>query len=140
MPTQAWPAQGTILSYSTTGTTYTALGEVLSINHAGGGEVGERDTTFLGSTVRTNAPTIPDNGEMTFSLNIDPTDAGHQAIRGYKDSPAIIYWKVTFNTTSGNTASFQGWVKDFDGVNAEDVDSNITADVTVRVTGAVTWT
>ena len=145
MSTQAWAAQGTILAYSTnSGSTYTTLGEVLNIAGAGGGEVGERDTTVLTSTVHTNAPTIPDNGEVTFSLNWDPTDAGHQQIRAWKDTPpattAIPLWKVTYNTTAANTDVFSAWVKGLDGVNAEGVDENITADVTLRVTGAVTHT
>lgn len=134
MAAQAWPAQGASLTAAST-----SIGQILSISHAGGGEVGERDTTVLSNTVRTNAPTIPDNGEMTFEFNYDPTDTGHQTLRGYKDTPAVVTWVVTFNSTPSHTASFSGWVKDFDGPNAEDVDSNLTASVTVRVTGAVTW-
>jgi hypothetical protein len=141
MSTQAWPAQGATLAFGTASGTYASVvNEVLSISHAGGGEVGERDTTVLTSTVRTNAPTIPDNGEMTVELNFDPTDAIHLALRDYKDSPVVIFFKVTFNTTgTTSSAAFAGWVKEFDGPNMEDVDSNITASVTIRVTGAVTW-
>lgn len=141
MSTQAWPAQGTTIGIDETGTgTFTLINEVLSIGHAGGGEVGERDTTVLVSTVRTNAPTIPDNGECTFSLNLDPTDAVHKFVRNLKDAPAIKNWQVVFSTgATVSSATFPGWVKDFDGPNAEDVDSNLTADVTVRVAGAVTW-
>lgn len=140
MPTQSWPAQGTTLGVDETGSgTYTLINLVSSITGAGGGEVGERDTSVLTSTVRTNAPTIPDNGEVTFELLDDPTDAVHQAVRGYKDSPVIKNWQVTFNTTASNKVTFPGWVKGYDGVSAEDVDSSLTASVTVRVAGAVTW-
>lgn len=140
MATQSWPAQGTTIAVDETGGgTYTLINLVSSISSAGGGEVGERDTTVLSSTVRTNAPTIPDNGEVTFELLFDPTDTVHEAIRGYKDSPAVKNWQVTFNTTSSSKVTFAAWVKQFDGANAEDVDSSVTASLTLRVTGAVTW-
>ncbi len=148
MAAQAWPAQGVTIgideSFPASGT-YTLVGEVVSINHAGGGEGGERDTTVLTSTVKTNAPTIPDNGECTMSWNYDPTDSVHKFIRNLKDSPPSLpyvsnNYKVTFNTPpTTSTVVFAACVKAFDGANADDVDSNLTADVTLRVTGAVTW-
>jgi hypothetical protein len=141
----AQPAQGTTLAYSTnSGSTYTSVGEVINIGGAGGGEVGERDTTILVSTTHTNAPTIPDNGEVTFDLNWDPTDAAHQQIRAWKDSPppvaSIPLWKVTYNTSASNTSVFLGWVKSLDGVGAEGIDDNLVMSVTLRVTGPVTNT
>jgi hypothetical protein len=140
----AWPAQGTILSYSTDGgNTYNAVGQIVSLSHAGGGSVGERDTTILTSTVHTNAPTIPDNGEVSMSLNIDPTDTQHKQIQTWKESPPAVgsvpLWKAVFNVVNTNTTKvFLAWVKDCDGPNAEGVDDNITMDVTLRVTGNVT--
>ena len=141
MATQAWPALGTTISYTTGGTT-TPIGEVLSVTGAGGGEVGERDTTNLGSTVHTAAPTIPDNGEVTFEINYDPTDTGHQQLRTWKDTPpaTLPTWTVTFATSPAHTAGFTGFVKGFDGANSEGVDENLAASITVRVTGAVTYT
>lgn len=142
MATQAWPALGTTFAYSTDGTVYTTVGEVLSVGGAGGGEVGERDTTTLASTVKTNMPTIPDNGEVTIELNWDPADTGHQQLRTWKNTPpaTLPYFKVTFATTASNTAVFNGWVKSIDGTNAEGTDENLTATVTLRVSGAVTYT
>jgi hypothetical protein len=155
MAAQAWPAQGSTIGIDEAyppGGTYTLIGEVLSLGKVGGGEVGERDTTVLVSTVKTNAPTIPDNGEVSISLNFDPTDAVHKFLRGLKDTPPSTpgsqfnNFQVTFNDPAGSPtpthdkATFAAWVKTFDGVNAEDTDSNLTADVTLRVTGAVTWT
>lgn len=140
MATQAWPALGTTLGVIISGDTYSNVGEILSISNAGGGEVGERDTTNLASTVHTNAPTIPDNGEVSFELNLDPTDTVHQQIRTWKDSPpsTIPTWQVTYACTGTHTSTFAAWVKTFDGANAEGVDDNLTASITLRVTGAVT--
>lgn len=136
----AQPAAGTTIAYSTDGSVYTILGQVLSIGHAGGGEVGSRDTTTLTSAVKTKAPTIPDNGEVTFTLNFDPTDTGHQQLMTWKNSPptTIPFWKVTFAVTGTHTVVFNGFVSNFDGANAGSFEDNLAADVTITVTGGVT--
>ena len=143
MAAQSWPAQGATFSIDEIvppSGTYTLIGEIISMSHVGGGEVGERDTTVLANTVRTNAPTIPDNGEMSYSVNHDPTDAVHQFVRDLKDVPSIHNFKATLNTTgTTSTIVFSAWVKDWDGVNLDDVDASLTADITLRVTGGVTW-
>ncbi len=130
--------------------TYTNIGEIVSLEHLGGGEVGERDTTVLSSTAHTSAPTIPDNGEVTIELNWDPTDAVHKFIRNLKDAPPFSVntsfigfntFKAVFATGNTNTSSiFNAWVKNFDGATAGGVDENLTASVTLRVTGSVNST
>lgn len=143
MPAVAWPALGTTLSYSTdAGVTYIPLGEVLSISHGGGGEVGERDTSNLASTAKTYAPTIPDNGEVSFELNWDPTDTGHIQLQSWKNTPATTspMWKVVWATTGTHNNVFTAFVKNLDGPNAGGTDENLTMTVTLRVSGAVTPT
>jgi len=138
----AWPAAGTTLEYSTdTGTTWKALTQIVELSNAGGAEIGERDTTHLGSLAHSNAPSIPDNGECTFTLNFDPTDTNHQQLRTWSFSPPSVIpkWKATFATDGTDTAIFQGWVKNFDGPNAGGIDENLTAEITIRVSGGVTW-
>lgn len=143
--TTAWPAQGTVFAIDESGTnsngTYTIINNITSIQGIGSGEVGERDTTVLASSAHTNAPTIPDNNECSFHLLFDPTDVVHKFVRNLKDSPLLFCnFKATMNTGNTNsTAVFSAWVKEFDGYNVEDVDSNIEADVTLRKTGAITW-
>ncbi len=149
----AWPALGTTISIDEAyppGGTYTLIGQVLSINGAGGGEVGERDTTTLASTVKTNFPTIPDNGTCEVETNYDPTDAAHKFLALLKDSPptgsAQSYsgfnnFKVVF--ASGTTASskvFPGWVKTMDGAEAGGPEENLKVTWGIRVSGANTST
>lgn len=142
MPTPtAWPSLGTTLAYSIdAGVTWVAIGQVLSISGAGGGEVGKRDTTNLASAAKTYAPTIPDNGEPSFEINWDPTDTAHVQLMTWKDTPAAVnpQWKVTFATTGTHTSVFAGFVSNFDGPNAGGVDDNLTATVTITVSGPVT--
>lgn len=135
MPADTVAALGTTLGYSADGTAYTDVGQLVSINHAGGGEVGERDTTVLSSTSKTTRPTIPDFGELTFELNWDATDATHNAIANAIGTPPAVdpYFKVTWS--NAETTIIRGWVKNLDGPNAEGVDDNVKASVTVRVNG-----
>jgi hypothetical protein len=137
---QAWPALGTKVSASADGgSSYVNIGQLVSVGNPGGGEVGERDTTVLSSVAHTNAPTIPDNGEVTISVNFDPTDAGHNQLISWKNSPPaqMPAWKVDFATVPATMASFSGWVKSIEPT-AEGIDDNLTADITVRVSGGST--
>lgn len=153
MATTAWPALGTTISIDEAyppGGTYTAIGEVTSITGAGGGEVGKRDTTVLTSTVKSYQPTIPDNGECSFELNFDPTDSVHKILQQLKDLPptgssasylGFNNFKVVFST--GGTASskvFPAFVQSIDGPNAEGSEENLTATITLCISGAVTST
>ncbi len=148
MAAQAWPALGTTIAIDEAyppSATYTLIGEVIKIGNAGGGEVGSRDTTYLSSTIKTYAPTIPDPGEMSISTNFDPTDSVHKFLRNLQGTPpAPPYvsnnFKITFNTGSTtSSAVVAGFVKTLDGPTADDVDGNLTADFTIKLLGATTW-
>jgi hypothetical protein len=151
MATTAWPALGTTIGIDESyppSNTFTNIGQVTSITGAGGGEVGERETTNLASSVKTFQPTIPDNGECSIELNYDPTDNAHKFLWALKDSPptgsgqsflGTNNFKVAFSTGNTNSSKvFPGFVKTIDGANAEGPDENLTASVSVRVAGAVT--
>ena len=148
---QAWPALGTTIGIDEgypPSNTFTAVGEVVSISGAGGGEVGERDTTILTSTVKSFQPTIPENGECSVEVNYDPTDSVHQFLWALKDSPpngtnqewlGYNNFKVAFSTGNTNSSKiFPGFVKTIDGANADGPDENLTASISLRISGAVT--
>jgi hypothetical protein len=133
----AWPALGTTIAYSADGVSYTTIGQVTQISKAGGGEVGERDTTNLSSTAKTVAPTLFDGQETTFDLNLDPTDSGHTTLITAAHTPPTVipFWKVTFADTGSTTVIFNGFIKTLDGANAGGVDDNLTASITIRKAG-----
>jgi hypothetical protein len=145
---QAWPALGTTIAideaYPPSGT-YSLIGEVIKIGNAGGGEVGKRDTTNLSSTIKTYAPTIPDPGDLSITLNFDPTDSVHKFVRNLQGTPPTPPYvsnnfKITFNTGSTTSTSVvAGFVSGLDGPTADDVDGNLTADITIKMLGATTW-
>jgi hypothetical protein len=142
MATTVWPAQGTTLAIDETGTgTYTLINEITSLTDLHSGTVTQRKTTPLTGLVHTYAGTIPDNGEPKVELNFDPTDTVHRFIRDLKDTPANgpNNFKATYST--GSTAStdvFSANVSGFEGPNASDVEDNLVATLTLKVTGAFT--
>src|SRR5208337_3780189 len=103
----AWPALGTTIGIDESyppGGTYSLIGSVISITNAGGAKVGVRDTTHLGSTIKTFAPSLAEPGEAKLSILFDPTDSVHKFLRNLSGNPPtppyLNNFKVTFNTSS----------------------------------------
>lgn len=143
MVTQAWPAQGVTLAIDeNNNNTYSLINELINLDNAGGGTVVQCRTTWLSSPVHTYRPTIPDNAEVGFGLNYDPTDAIHKFVRNLKDVPNQLgnQFKATYNTGNTNSSGvFIASVSEFNGPTAGDVEENLTADCTIKISGAVTW-
>ena len=145
MATLTWGSQGTTLGIdeiSGASNSYSLINNIYSLDNLGGGTVTQARTTSLASSVHTYRPTIPDNAEVSASLWFDPTDAVHRFVRDLKDTPSNgpNNFLVTFNTGNSNsTAAFTANVSEFSGPTADDVEANLTADVTFKITGAVTW-
>jgi hypothetical protein len=134
------PAAGTTLGCDfTTPATYVLIGNILSISGPEG-EVGTVDTTVLTSTAKTFRPTLLDPGELTFELDFDPTDTtSHTKLAALASTPTIHGWQITYATTPAKTCTVQGMLTKF-APSAGGVEENLTANVTVKCSGAPTWT
>jgi hypothetical protein len=143
MSATAQPAQGAVLSYSiNSGSTWVTVGEVTHIKGAGASEMGKRDTTVLVSALHTARPTIPTIGPFTFGVNYDPTDTAHPVILAWANTPATTdpEWKILFNiATTPNSCTFTGFVESADGIDAEDVDSNLTGEFSIFINSVPVW-
>jgi hypothetical protein len=143
MPAVAQPALGATLSYSIdSGSTWVAVGQVTQISGVGGAKMGNRDTTVLSSSLHTARPTIATIGPVSFSIHFDPTDTAHETIRDWANTAAATdpEWKIVFAVTgTPNACTFSGFVTSFEGANAEDVDSNLEADVEIYVNTIPVW-
>lgn len=133
------PAETTTIGISDDGVSYTTLAQVLSIDPPGG-TVAEVETTHLNSTAKSFRPSlIPEVGEVAFRIEYDPNDAGHQELAELAAAPATKFWKITYPDGEDTPANdvFQGFLTEFDPDGME-VETNMEADVTIRVTGPVT--
>lgn len=116
-----------------------ALGGVISITGPNR-QVGTVETTNLSSTVRTFRPTILDNGEVTVTIQFDPDDTDHTAVEALLTaSPlAAASWVITCTDGTPSTYTFSGILTGLDYNMASSVDDLSTADLTIKISGAIT--
>ena len=128
-------AEGTVFQLYITDA-LTAIAQVVSlgdITHL----VSEVETTHLGSSAKTYRPgAIPEFGTISFSVLYDSGDTGHREMRGLMASPEVRQMKIILSDSSNLT--FNGFLTEFTLGGFED-ESNVTCDVTVRITGVVTY-
>ena len=132
------PALGTALKHGIAAV-YTTIAQVISLDGPSR-EVGTRETTTLSSTAKTYAPTIPDSGEVSGQLAYDPKGTSHTILEGLIKTPvADQEWEIAFaDATNGPTmAQFLGILTKFAPTGIE-VEANLLADFTIKVSGLVT--
>jgi hypothetical protein len=125
----------TIGTGTVTPETYWTIGEVVDCDRAAGDRT-EIDTTHLTSTSKEYLMGLRDGGTFTFSVNFLFDDDGQAAVREAEASDDSFHWLVEY--PSGNTCSFDGFVKSFSGPSA-DVDGKLSGSVNVKVTGDVVF-
>lgn len=141
MATQALSAYGTLLKRGDGGApeTFTTVPEVRSISgpstETDEAEVTTHSTAAAGA-YREYILTLIDAGSIEFDINYVPSDAVHQGVRADFIARTKRNWQLVL---PGNvqTISFTGYVKTFSM--EFPVDDAITASVSIRLTGAVTF-
>lgn len=116
---------------------FSVVGEVTSI--AGpSGQASVIDVSTLASTRREKIMGLPDEGQIQVSMNLDPGDTGGQvAMRTARDTREQTNFQITLTDSPATVLEFAGYVLSFNI--SVGVDQVITAEATVEVTGAVTW-
>lgn len=135
MSTNAVAAQGTTLAVGTTtdATNFTTLTEISTFS----GPVqssAEYEVTDLSSTAKEFKQALDDPGTLTMSIFYKGTDTEHILIRDRVGSGTSDFYKLTFADSSNVTfaAEVNGFTR-----NAS-VDGPATADVSLRISGALT--
>jgi hypothetical protein len=139
MPEVVNPAKGTQLKHGVA-SVYTAIAQVVSLDGPSA-EVGTRETTHLTSTAKTYAHTILDSGEVSGQLEFDPKGTSHAILLGLLSTPlSDVQWQMLFaDATNGpSTATFVGVLTKFAPTGIE-VEANLLADFTIKISGGVTW-
>jgi len=135
---------GATIAYSATGSTYTTIASVVSIDGPKLA-VGSVETTNLASTVKSYRATLPDSAEVSFTIQYDPAQTTHQQLltlystpvgTGVVASPAY-FWQVTFTDVTPTVWHFQGLLTGYE-ITGLTVEGNVEANVTIRGTGTVT--
>lgn len=131
--------EGTLLKVEIS-STLTTVAQLVSMEYSGV-EVVSVPTTVINTTgAKSFRPgTIPDSGELTFTLFYDPADTVHANILTNTKAPAVRNWSVTYTDTGGAVDTFAGFVTKF-APNGFEQESNVGASVTIKITGAITLT
>lgn len=141
--TEASGSAGTTLGYKIgAATVFTLLSQVIDLDLSGI-TVAPIPTTKLASTVKTYIPSIPDPGEVTFSVYDVAGDATVAQLRTLIGTPAVVSWQVMApdgtSSTTGSTIVFSGFLTNY-APGGYAIDGTPIANVTIQITGAVTFT
>ncbi len=131
------PGKGTELKLSIA-SVFTALAAVVNVTPPSM-EMGTVETTHLASTWREFLSTIPDGGEVAFTIEYDPGATTHASLWTAFQGGALEGWQVVFNDAGDAVVAFSGILTKFN-FDEVAVDNVVTASLTVKISGAVTIT
>ena len=112
------------------------IAEVRGLPSAGGGETGQVEVTHLRSTAKEFLADLPDNGEVTFPVNLVPSDPGQRAAYAARLAQTSPTFSIEFPFTPPLVLSFTGTVTQFAFTAA--LSEAVTANLSIRVSGEVT--
>lgn len=140
------PSHGSILEWDPAGgTSYVAIGQVQDISFPNITR-GTIDTSTHDIDYRTYMPGLSDGGDLSFTISLDPANSAHVGGGGTgllgdfdRAGCTIPAWELTLNVCSGTAVwTFDGFPTGFSG--SVGVEGELTADITVKVTGVPTLT
>lgn len=124
----AWVSGGTA-----TPVAWTTIGNIKDFT-AFDGSAATIDVTNLSSTAKEKRMGLQDNGNFSFNMDQDNSDAGQLALRASRTAQSLKTYKLTLPNT--NTATFSAYCSKVS--DAGSVDGVVKNAVTLVITGAVT--
>lgn len=133
---KAIQAQGTVLYVSTGGspTNFVAVGNVTDFNLQG--RAPDINVSNLDSSAEEVLVGIP-KYNLSLSLNLDPDNTQHQAIRNAMAARASLEWKIAMTDTTPTNITFVGYVTEF-AVGGR-VNDKVAASIGLAIDGAWNW-
>jgi len=131
MSSNALESQGVTLEWDGTN-----IGEVVSFNGPGG-SASIIDVTHLGSTRREKRMGIADEGQISFDINLLPSDAGQIKLRNDRADRTERTCRLFLTDTGGTILTMDAYCTQFSVQGS--VDNKIQGSVTLEITGAVNW-
>lgn len=118
------------------------VGEIVDFNGPGGA-AGVIDITHLRSTAKEKLMGIPDEGQISLSLNYNPTDAGQLGLQSdrrarYKNLYDILFTDCTVSASAmPSRGAFWGYCLQFSEQGA--VDAKVQANAVIEITDMVQY-
>lgn len=118
--------------------TFADVGQVVDISGLRGGQATVIDVTNLASTRREKRMGLADEGQVSLTVQYDPTDAQQIRLETLRDGRNLGNFKVLLTNSPATEFAFSGYVLSFSVDSA--VDQVIQGAVTIEITGEVTKT
>ena len=134
MSSNAIESQGVLIKRYN-GATYDTIPEVKSFTGPGGSAT-IIDVTDLQSVAKEKRMGLPDEGQLTMTINYIPDNAVHMALRADRVASVETDFKIIFTDTLNTEWTFSAFVTNFSVSGA--VDGVVEAQVTLEITGAIT--
>lgn len=125
--------QGNAVSVAYASDTFVEIGEVVDFDGPGG-EAAVIDRTHLRSTRREKRMGLPDEGQLTLSINWVPGNAGQEEAREARAARQARWIRMTYE--DGTIDRFTAFVLGFS--KGGGVDGGIQGSITLEITGEVT--
>jgi hypothetical protein len=116
--------------------TFTAIAEVQNFSGFDG-QASEIDVSDLNSTAKEFKLGLVDSGGFTFAMNTVLSDPGQTAVRTSRDTSTSRQYKLTLPSGTPSVATFTAFAKQVPV--AGGVDAKVQSNVSLRITGPVTW-
>ena len=138
MTSNALETQGVLFKRGDGGTpeVFTSVGEIKSFQGPGG-SAAVIDITTLESTAKEKRMGLADEGQFTFEINLDPTNAQHLGLKSDRAARTLRNFTLTLTDSPATVLSFAAYVLELSLSGG--VDDVIGASVTLEISGAVTW-
>jgi hypothetical protein len=136
---KAIESQGTKIYYSDGGSpsAFTQITNVTNIRGLGGSAAPVIDVSNLDSTFKEKMMGLPDEGQITADINLDPDATSHQAMRAARKARSRLEFKMVLTDGAPSVAQFYGYVLTFPvdvGVGQQ-----VKGGFTIEIDGEVSW-
>jgi len=115
---------------------FTTIAEITDFDGPSG-SASEIDVSSFDSTAKEFLIGLKDEGQFTFSCNLVPDDTSQSGLRDDRDNRDLRNFQITLTDSPATTLDFAAYVMSF--ATSGSVDAAITASITLRISGAVTW-
>jgi hypothetical protein len=93
------------------------------------------ETTHLQSEAKEKKIGLMDEGQLTLSINWEPSDTGQQAARDARAARTEKSFRLTY--TDNSTATFDGYVMGMSSSGG--VDNKVSGSITIEISGPVEY-
>lgn len=131
-------SQGITIARSDGGSpsSFSNIGNIVGFSGPGG-SAAVIDVTNLDSLAKEKLMGLPDEGQFTMEINLDPDNTQHIALKDARANRTKQEFKITLTDATPTTLVFFGYVLGFELSGS--VDNVVKANLTVEIDGAVAW-